>query len=378
MFKRTFALIAVMLFWQSQALAAETGVSDQSIVLGQSIALSGALSDLGKEYSSGASLYFEHVNAQGGVYNRKIRLVSLDDGYDTQKAVENTKRLVEKDKVFAIFAQFGTGITLASLPLTTEAGIPLFAPYTGADSLRDNKNRYLFHIRASYGDETEKMVEQLASTGVRDIAVVHQNDPFGKAGLLVAEQAMQKRGLKPVAVGAIDISPNVEVRKAVDTVSKVHPAAIIMIAAGKGAVGFIKEFQKTGQTPQYYGLSVVSSRQLVKELGGSAHGIAISQVMPSPWRTSSPAAREYQSLVAKQKGFDITYTSFEGYMAAKAFVEGLKRAGRDLTREKFVTGLETMRNHDLGGLVIDFGPGRHSGSNYVDLSIISKDGQFLR
>ncbi len=378
MLLRTIALAALALLGLQKALAAETGVGDQTIVLGQSIALSGALSDLGKEYASGASLYFDSVNAKGGIHGRKIKLLSLDDGYDTKKALDNTRQLVEQDKVFAIFGQFGTGITQSSLPLTTEAGIPLFAPYSGADGLRDNKNRYLFHIRASYGDETEKMVEQLASTGVREIAVIHQNDPFGKAGLLVAEQALQKRGLKPLAVGPIDISPSVDVKKAVDLVSQTNPTAIIMIAAGKGAVGFIKAFQKTGQTPQYYGLSVVSSRQLVKELGSAAHGIAISQVMPSPWRTSSPAAREYQSLVARQKGLEPTYTSFEGYMAAKVFAEGVRRAGRDITREKFVAALESLRNHDAGGLVVDFGPGKHNGSNYVDLSIISRDGQFLR
>ncbi len=361
----------------SAASNAGQDVSGQDIVLGQSIALSGALADLGKEYSSGAALYFDHANAQGGIHGRKIRLISLDDGYDTAKAVENTRRLVEQDKVFAIFGQFGTGITHASLSLTTEKGVPLFAPYTGADALRDVRSRYLFHIRASYGNETEKMVEQLVSTGVRDIAVIHQNDPFGKAGLQVAELALQKRGLKPAAVGAIEISPAVDVRKAVDTVAKANPTAIIMIAAGKGAVGFIREFHKTGLTPQYYGLSVVSSQQLVKELGSSAHGIAITQVMPSPWRTSSPAAREYQALSARQK-LDLTYTSFEGFMAAKIFVDGLKRAGKDLTREKLVAGLETLRNHDAGGLVVDFGPDRRNGSTYVDLSIISRDGRFLR
>lgn len=349
----------------------------QEIVLGQSIALSGALADLGKEYSSGAALYFDQVNAQGGIHGRKIRLISLDDGYDTAKAVENTKRLVEQDKVFAIFGQFGTGITQASLPLTTEIGVPLFAPYTGADALREAKSRYLFHIRASYGNETEKMVEQLVSTGVRDIAVIHQNDPFGKAGLQVAVLALEKRSLKPAAVGAIEISPSVDVRKAVETVAKVNPTAIIMIAAGKGAVGFIREFRQTGLTPQYFGLSVVSSRQLVKELGSSAHGIAITQVMPSPWRASNPAAREYQAISARQK-LDLTYTSFEGFMAAKIFVEGLKRAGKDPTREKLIAGLETLRNHDAGGLVVDIGPGKHTGSSYVDLSIISRGGEFLR
>lgn len=355
---------------------AETGVADE-IVIGQSIPFTGALADLGKEYAAGANLFFDQVNNTGGIHGRKIRLISLDDGYDVKRAIGNTQRLLDQDRVFAIFGQFGTGIVLATGPSISSQKIPLFAPYTGADDLRDNGNRYLFHIRASYGDETEKMVEQLVSTGVHDIAVIHQNDAFGKAGLLVVEKALKKRKLKPVAIGAIEISPTVNVDKAVQIVAAAHPVAIIAIAAGKGAISFISAFQKTDQTPQYFCLSVVSSAQLVKELGARAHGIVIAQVMPSPWRSSNPVVRGYQQL-AKKKALGISYTSFEGYMAAQIFSEALRRTGKDLTREKFIASLESLRNFDAGGLVIDFAPGKRNGSNFVDLSIISKDGMFLR
>jgi len=215
-------LLLALLVGCAPIAQAETGIGDQTIALGQSIALSGALGDLGKEYQAGAQFYIDQVNALGGVAGRKIKLVSLDDGYDTNKALENTKRLVEQDKVFAIFGQFGTGITQASLPLTTAAGIPLFAPYTGADALRDNGNRYLFHIRASYGQEMEKMVEQLVGIGIRDIAVVYQNDSFGKAGLLGAEQALARRNLKPAALGAIEM-PAVDTKAALAAVAKARP-----------------------------------------------------------------------------------------------------------------------------------------------------------
>jgi ABC-type branched-subunit amino acid transport system substrate-binding protein len=377
MFLRTFALAALAVLGAAQALSAETGVTDQTIVLGHSIALSGALGDLGKEYQAGARLYFDHLNGQGGIVGRKIRLISLDDAYDTGKALENTKKLVEQDKVFAVFGQFGTGITLASLPLTTGNGIPLFAPYTGADALRDSGNRFLFHIRASYGEETEKIIEQLVGTGVKDIAVVYQNDGFGKAGLQGAEQALARRSLKPVAVGPIEM-PAVDIKKAMEVIGKAKPGAIVMVTAGKPSVAFIREYMKTGQPTQYYALSVVSSRQLVQELGPSAHGIAISQVLPSPWRTSTPVVREYQQVLTKANSKEFSYTSLEGFIAAKVFAEALKRAGKDLTREKLVTTLEGMRNYDAGGFVVDFGPNKHNGSSYVDLSIISKDGQFLR
>lgn len=377
MFLRTLLLGALASIWPHAALAAEIGVGDQTIVLGHSIALSGALGDLGKEYQSGAQLYFDYLNSQGGIAGRKIRLISLDDAYDTNKALENTKKLVEQEKVFAIFGQFGTGITLASLPLTTAAGVPLFAPYTGADALRDNANRFLFHIRASYGEETEKIVEQLVSTGLKDIAVVYQNDGFGKAGLQGAEQALARRSLKPVAVGPIEM-PAVDIRKALESVTKAKPGAIVMITAGKPSVAFIREYMKTGQPTQYYALSVVSSRQLVQELGASAHGIAISQVLPSPWRTSTPAVRDYQKVLANANSKAFSYTSLEGFVAARIFAEALRRAGKDLTREKLVAALEGMRNYDAGGFVVDFGPKKRNASSYVDLSIISKDGQFLR
>lgn len=357
---------------------AETGVTEQNVVIGQSIALDGPMGELGKEYLAGAQLYFNYVNEQGGVAGRKITLISLDDKYDEPTAIENTRRLVSQEGVFAIFGQFGTGITLASLPLTTNIGIPLFAPYTGADALRDRESRFLFHIRASYGAETEKLVEHLVTTGVTRIAVIHQNDPFGRAGIDAANAAFNKHGLKPVAIGVIDVTPNVQVDKAVSLVSKAHPMAIIMIAAGKGAVAFIKEYQRTGEFAQYLGLSVVSSHQLVQEVGSAASGVVVSQVTPSPWRPTYPVVREYQRLFPREKGKTYSYASLEGFMAAKVFVEALKRTGKDLSRERLVVAIESMRNYDIGGFVVDYGPKKRNGSTYVDLTIVGRDGSFVR
>lgn len=370
-----FLTVAACLAFSARA---EIGVSEKNIVIGQSIALSGAMGELGKEYLAGAQLYFNHANEQGGVAGRKVTLISLDDRYEEPTAIENTRRLVNQESVFAIFGQFGTGITLGSLPLTANIGIPLFAPYTGADVLRDSENRYLFHIRASYGAEAEKLVEHLITTGVTKIAVIHQNDPFGKAGMEVANAAFNKHGLKPVAIGVIEVTPSVQVEKAVSLVSKAHPMAIIMIAAGKGAVAFVKEYQRTGEITQYLGLSVVSSRQLIQEVGSAAHGVVISQVMPSPWRSTYPVVREYQRLFPREKGNNYSYASLEGFIAAKVFVEALKRTGKDLSRERFVGALESMRNYDVGGLVVDYGPKKRSGSTHVDLTIVSRDGSFVR
>lgn len=355
---------------------AQTGITDRTIVVGQSLALTGPLAELAKEYRSGALLYFDHINAQGGIKGRRIELVSLDDGYDPKRAAENTRRLINQDGVFAIFGQFGTGVSLETLPLATTAGVPFFAPYTGADALRDGGNRYLFNIRASYGQETEKIIEHIATIGFKDIAIVYQNDAFGKAGLAGAEKALERRGMKPVAVGPIEM-PGTDTKAAVDALNKARPSVVVLITAGKASVAFIRDFGKTGLPTQYYALSVVSSRQLVAELGPSAHGVAIAQVMPSPWRASLPVVHEYQQLLAKSDQA-IGYASLEGFIAAKVFAEGLRRMGKELTRDALIASLEGLRGFDVGGFIVDFGPRKRNGSSYVDLSIISKSGEFLR
>lgn len=354
----------------------ETGAPDRTIVLGQSLAMTGPLAELAKEYRSGALLYFDHINAQGGIKGRRIELVSLDDGYDPKRAAENTRRLINQDGVFAIFGQFGTGVSLETLPLATAAGVPFFAPYSGADALREGGNRYLFNIRASYGQETEKIIEHIATIGFKDIAIVYQNDAFGKAGLAGAEKALERRGLKPVAVGPIEM-PGADTKVAVDALSKAKPSVVVLITAGKASVAFIRDFGKTGLPTQYYALSVVSSRQLVADLGPSAHGVAIAQVMPSPWRASLPVVHEYQQLLAKSDQA-IGYASLEGFIAAKVFAEGLRRTGKELSRDALIASLEGLRGFDVGGYIVDFGPRKRNGSSYVDLSIISKTGEFLR
>lgn len=360
----------------SASVGAEPGITETTITLGQSAAFSGSLAALGEEYKAGANLYFESINARGGVLGRKIKLVSLDDGYDPARATANTTELLEKHDVFVLFGYLGTGITQAILPMASAAKVPVFAPYTGADVFRDNSNRYLFHIRASYGEETDKIVEQLTSVGVNRIAVVYQSDTFGKAGLQSAEQALARRGLKPAAVGAID-SATLEAKSAVETISKADPMAIVMVTAGKSSVAFVREYIKTGQRAQFFTLSVVSSRALVAELGDQAHGIAMSQVLPSPWQASYPLVREYQQLAGKGNNKQYSYVALEGFAAAKVLVEALKRAGAKPTREKVIAALEGMSEYDIGGFNIGFSPRNRNGSHFVDLTIIGKNGYFV-
>lgn len=350
-----------------------------TILLGQSTSLSGTFARIGTEYRNGALLYFEHLNATGGVRGRSIKLLSLDDGYSTERAVANTKRFVEAEGVQALFGYFGTAVTTACLPASTDQRVPLFAPYTGADSLRRDANRYLFHIRASYGQEAAKIVEHLHTLGIESVAVAYQADPFGRSGLEGVSSATLRLGRKPVIAAELAIVPRVDVAGAVSAIAKANPQVVVLITSGKAAVEFIRRYQQTGLATQFYGTSVISSNELVTELGTNSRGIVISQVLPSPWNSSISISRAY--LATKESAHDrnpATYGEFEGYVAARTFSEGLRRVVGDFSREAIVNGLESLGELDLGGFRVRFGPGRHLGSTFVDLSIISGAGRFLR
>lgn len=356
---------------------ANASARSDAILLGQSVALSGPLGQLGKEYTEGARLWFDQVNAQGGVGGRKIELLSVDDANEIARAVANTKQLVDEKKVFAMFGQFGTGVTRETLQFTTKLGIPVVAPYTGADALRDNSDPLLFHVRASYGQELKQIIEHLFTTGVRRIGVVYQDDGFGRAALASAEAVLARLESKAAVAASISVSPSVNVSKAVVAIGKGQPAAIVMCVSGEGAVAFLKEYRKTGVPALFYGLSEISSRELVSELGESARGVVISQVVPSPWSTVAPISMEYQRL-RRQKWLSPGWASLEGFIAAKVVAEGLKRAGRNLTRERLAAELEGITKLDLGGFHVNYGPGNRTGSRFVELSMISTNGEFVR
>lgn len=374
--RTAFAVIASAILGLTAGPAlAETGVTADTILLGQTAALSGPLAQLGTDYRDGAQLWFDAVNHAGGVHGRRVQLLSLDDGYDPRRGEANVRKLLEQDKVFGLFGPFGTGVTLKIVPMAAAARVPVFAPYSGADALREPGNRYLFHIRASYGEEMGKIVEQLVTTGVASIGVVYQNDAFGKSGLAGVEAALAKHKLKPVAVAPIDAAAG-DAHKAAQTLAGAAPLAIVMATAGKSSAAFIKACAEAGCLSQFYALSVADSRALAA-LGPQARGVVVAQVTPSPWHVTASAAREYQRL-AKAAKKEASYASFEGFLAARVYVEALRRAGPELTREQLVATLEGMRSFDAGEFLVSFSPRQHAGSSYVELSIMTADGKFLR
>jgi ABC-type branched-subunit amino acid transport system substrate-binding protein len=356
---------------------AEPGVTATTILIGQSAAFSGPASELGTEMRAGAMAYFQQVNASGGVHGRKIELRSLDDGYESDRAAANTKKLID-DGVFLLFGYVGTPTSNASRPIFTAARVPFVGPFTGAESLRNPLNHYIFNIRASYYDETEKIVGQLVGQTLDKIAVFYQNDDYGKAGLAGVERAMQKRGMKIVATGTVERNTT-DVAAAVKAIGKLEPQGVVMISAYKSCAAFIKAMRAVGYNPQFMNVSFVGSRALAHEAGPAGRGVGISQVVPFPWNLSARVVQDSQQRLEASTGKQAySFTSLEGFISAKVLVEGLRRTGSELTREKFIGTMEQIRDFDVGGFTVSFTPTDHSGSRFVELTVIGKDERFLR
>ncbi len=368
------AIAVVSLLCINLVCRAETGVTATTITLGQSAALSGAAKELGEGMRDGARAYFDAINAQGGVYGRKIVLKTLDDSYEAERAAANTKQLIEQDRAFALFGYVGTPTSNASLPAVSQAQIPFFAPFTGAQSLREPFNRNIFHIRASYFEETEKIIQHLTTLSFKRIAVFYQNDAYGKTGLDGVMRALKKRNLEVVGMGTVERN-STDVADAVNKIRQSDAQAVVMISAYTSCAAFIKAMKAQGAQPLFWNISFVGSQALARELGPDGVGVQISQVMVAPWDDVNPVVKEYKHLFVKP-GESEGYVSLEGFVAAKVLVEGLRRAGPNLTRDGFIKAVESMSAYDAGGFVVRFGPRQHAGSDYVDLTIISKNGKF--
>lgn len=372
-------IVGVLGVVSSSLVMAEAGVSESTILVGQSVPLSGPSQDLGSEMKLGVQLYFDHVNSQGGINGRKLELKVLDDGYEPDRTAANTRQLIGKDGVFSLLGYVGTPTSVAALQVSNPAKVPFVGAFSGADALRAPFNRYVFNIRASYAEECERIVEQFTSLNVKRIAVFFQNDSFGKAVLSGVERAMEKRGLQIINSTAIERN-SLNVASAAKAVAAVHPDMVIMAVPYKPSAAFINAIRGEGAAPQFYTVSFVGPQALARELGPSGAGVGISQVMPFPWSINAPIVREYQKLLqgkADAKA-EPSYVSLEGFIAAKVFVEGVKRAGKDLTREKFIGAMEGMHSYDAGGYAVSFGPNDHNGSKFVELTVLRRDGKIMR
>lgn len=350
--------------------------SEGRIVLGQSAAFSGPAAQLGIQFNQGAKLFFDQLNAAGGVGKRMVEIRTLDDGYEPDRCAENTRKLIADD-VFALFGYVGTPTSLAAVPLFNQAKVPFFAPFTGAESLCQPFNRLIFHVRASYYDETALIVRQLVNLGIKKIAVFHQNDAYGKAGLDGVNKALAEHKL-PLAGAATVERNSVDVAAAVEKLVAAKPDAVVQIAAYGASAAFVRAARKAGFGGTFYNVSFVGTQALADEQGKDGAGVVVSQVVPSPYQPSRQITREFLDAI-KKAGDKVqpNYSSMEGFLAARIFTEGLRQAAASgkISRDSFISGMEGLGTQVISGFPVSFGANDHTASSFVEMSMLTGDGR---
>lgn len=358
---------------------AEAGVTADSILIGQTAGFSGATSAQTREMTDGAQAYFEYINRRGGVNGRKVVLHSIDDEYSAARAAENAQKLINNDKVFALTLTRGTPPSEALLPIITEHKIPLIGPVTGAITMHKPFNRYVFNIRATYRLEASNTVRHLAATGVKNIAIVYLDNSFGHDALAGYQDGLKERQLTASATlpfGSSDIGK--EVANLLAKLKEIRPQVVLMAGSLDSVASLVKASKRDGLSAQFYTLSNLSTDAFVKALGNAAHGVVVTQVVPYPNSDGIPISKEFQAAIKEAGKGTASYAGLEGYLTAKVLCEGLRRAGNNLTRASFIDAMESMKNFDAGGISLSYSSTLHAGSTFSDITIIGKDGRFIR
>ncbi|WP_175497113.1 ABC transporter substrate-binding protein [Variovorax boronicumulans] len=358
---------------------ADNGVTDTAIRIGQSAVFSGPAKDFGVDYRAGIQLYFDRVNKSGGIHGRKIELVTYDDAYEPAKTAVNTAKLIDEDKVFALTGYVATGNLAAAMPLAEKAGVPMFAPLVGTTSFRTKTNRYLFHVRAGYDLELRKIISHLSTLGIQSIAVVYQDSAFGKSNLATCEQLAAEYKVKvvqtlPMAIAAEDA------KQVIGGLAEGRPGAVVMIMAGRMTEVFIRDYRASGAAAPLYTLSVgiTDAAGSAKRLEGKLAGLVTASIVPPPGAQRVPIVADYQRDRAEFGQKIDSYTALEGYIVARVMAEGLRRAGKALTRDSFIAGLESIGSTRFGDFPVDYSAKNHNGSTFVDLEMYTRDGQLRR
>jgi ABC-type branched-subunit amino acid transport system substrate-binding protein len=351
------------------------GVTKTGVLIGQSSPFSGSNKELGDDIREGLQAYFKQVNDAGGVNGRTIELVALDDANDAKRSGENARILIEQRGVLALVGYASATLSLPALPYVEKNKLAFVGPFTGAEPMRAFR-RNVYNIRASYADELEKIVDFYTTTGMKKFSVIHYDDAVGKENLRAVETALARRGLKAASVGTLKRNQT-DLGAAVADVVKVAPDVVIATTLYKTTGDFIKGARKAGSNAQFASTSFVGASALATELGEQGMGVVVAQVVPPYSRASIQVVREYQAVIEKSLGKkDYSFTSLESFIAAKVLVEGIRRAGANLTRESLMKALDGMQNFNVGGYVVDFTPTNHNGSKFVELTAISKLGRF--
>ena len=346
--------------------------------IAQSTALSGPLGELGQAMHQGARACFAALNAKGGVNGRPIELAAVDDGYDVKRALANVKGFIEDRSNFALFNCMGTPMIEAMLPQVMESGIPFFAPFSGALSARPKNARNVFNIRASYADEAEQLVQHLATIGVKRMAIVYQNNSFGKEVFDATQRSMSRHKLDATAIVTVENNSS-DAGAAAAKVATSNPEAVLVGLAGKPTIDFVKAMRMHRKGLPLYALSIMGAAATIKAMGDDATGIAISQVVPLPNAIVVPVVREFQQ-AWKAAGVTLapSHLALEGYINARVFAEALRLAGRNPTRSGFVDSTWNLKRYDLGGFEVSFSDSATNASRFVELTMVARDGRFIR
>ena len=360
----------------SVASQQRNGVFDDRILFGQSAAFSGPAQELGVNMRLGIQAAFNEVNANGGVNGRLLELVSLDDAYEPEAAVANTLRLVEEEKVFALIGEVGTPTSRSATPIAAQVGIPFIAPFTGAEFLRDDDWENIVNLRASYYQETEEMVARLTEDlGITRIAVLYQDDSYGRAGYRGVRLALERRDMTPVSIGLYPRNTTA-VKAALLDLKQGSPEAVIMIGAYEPVAALVSWARHTGINPIFLTVSFVGSNALKRQLGPDGAGVYVTQVVPFPTDISLAIVREYKSALSAYDPEAVPgFVSFEGYLAGRLAIEGLQRCGEDVNRACFLDILNNVDDIDIDGFVLRYGDD-NQGSDQVFLTVIGNDGAY--
>jgi ABC-type branched-subunit amino acid transport system substrate-binding protein len=369
------ALLGLPLLNSRAVAAAESALSSRHVTLASSLALTGILAGSAADISSGLQAAFRSVNRSGGINGREVKLITLDDGYVASRTAENTKEVIAAGSALAFLSGQGTPNHAAMLPLTEAAGVPVVGPITGADSLRQEKYRYTFHVRASYRDETHRLVQQMVAMGLKDLALVYLDNAYGKEVLGYAQEAFNQQNIKSIGTFALDVAGK-NGEELAKKVVEANPGAVFLITTGTANTSFMMPFRqlKPGLPLAGTSVSVVSSE--LDKLGEKLNGYAQAAVMPYAKKESLQVVRTYQAeMLAIDQGARIGGSSFEGWINAQVMLEGLRRAGKDLTRESLRAGLAGIQRYDMGGFMVNYASAPFVGSRYIDMAIFGAGGR---
>jgi ABC-type branched-subunit amino acid transport system substrate-binding protein len=354
---------------------AEDGVTADTITFGQAAVLEGPASALGLGMQQGLNAAFNEINAKGGVHGRKLKLISVNDGYEPDRAIAATKKLIEEDKVFALIGPVGTPTSAAAQPIATAAKVPFMGAFTGAGFLRNPKLENVINVRASYDAETEAWVKHLTEDlKISKIAIFYQDDAFGRAGLSGFKKAMDKRKME-IAAEATYERNTTAVKSGLLTLKRAEPEAVVIVGAYKPVAEFIKLSRKTGFNPVFVNISFVGANALAKELGPDGKGVIVSQVVPFPGDPSLKVVADYQAAI-KQAGGEPEFVSLEGYLVGRLAIAALEKAGKDVTRDSLIKTIKDTGKFDIGGLPMTFSAEKNEGLDKVFMTIIEADGTF--